>query len=184
MFALTPRLTLRPGWPEDAPALAQAIGHESVVRNLSRAPWPYGVADAEAFLALPRGPHEARFQICERFGDHRLIGGTGLHLEAHGWELGYWLTPEAWGRGYATEAGRAVLDMARHALGLKRVWARHFVDNPASGSVMRKLGMVETGTRSRLHSLARGGEVECVDFAIELGDDAAEDDPANLAIAA
>ena len=29
MFALTPRLTLRPGWPEDAPALARAIGHEA-----------------------------------------------------------------------------------------------------------------------------------------------------------
>ena len=57
MFALTPRLTLRPGWPEDAPALARAIGHEPVVRNLSRAPWPYGVADAAAFLALPRGAH-------------------------------------------------------------------------------------------------------------------------------
>lgn len=185
MFALTPRLTLRPGWPEDAPALAQAIGHESVVRNLSRAPWPYGVADAEAFLALPRGPHEARFQICERFGRHRLIGGTGLHLDEQGqWEIGYWLTPDAWGRGYATEAGRAVIDIARHALGLKRVVGRHFVDNAASGHVLRKLGMVETGTRSRLHALSRGEMVECVDFAIDLSGDAVEDDPATLAIAA
>lgn len=184
MFALTPRLTLRPGWPEDATALAEAIGHEAVVRNLARAPWPYGVADAEAFLALPRGPHEARFQICERFGEHRLIGGVGLHLDVHGWELGYWLTPQAWGRGYATEAGRAVLDIARHALGRGRIAARHFVDNPASGRVLRKLGFIETGTRSRLHSLARGREVECVDFEIELGADTAKADPAAMPIAA
>ena len=40
MFARTKRLTLRPGWPEDAPALTQAIGHEAVIAKLTRAPWP------------------------------------------------------------------------------------------------------------------------------------------------
>ena len=33
MFARTPRLTLRPGWPEDAPALTQAIAHYDVARS-------------------------------------------------------------------------------------------------------------------------------------------------------
>ena len=46
MFARTKRLTLRPGWPEDAPAVARAIGHEEVVRMLAKAPWPYRLADA------------------------------------------------------------------------------------------------------------------------------------------
>ena len=41
MFARTQRLMLRPGWIEDAPELARAIGHHEVVRNLGRAPWPY-----------------------------------------------------------------------------------------------------------------------------------------------
>ena len=40
MFARTERLLLRPGWQEDAPALARAIGEEAVVRNLATAPWP------------------------------------------------------------------------------------------------------------------------------------------------
>lgn len=173
MFALTSRLTLRPGWPEDAMALAQAIGHEEVVQNLSRAPWPYARGDADAFLSLPRGAAEPRFQIVERSGGYRLIGGIGLMREAHGeHELGYWLTPAAWGRGYATEAGRAMLDIARHALGLRRIVARHHADNPASGRVLRKLGFRETG-RSRIYSLGRGGEVDCVDFAIDLADDLA-----------
>src|SRR3989344_9521016 len=39
MFARTERLLLRPGWQEDAPALAKAIGEEGVVRNLATAPW-------------------------------------------------------------------------------------------------------------------------------------------------
>ena len=44
MFARTERLLLRPGWAEDAPALARAIADEQVVRNLATAPWPYRLA--------------------------------------------------------------------------------------------------------------------------------------------
>ena len=51
MFTRTPRLLLRPGFPEDAPALAAAIADEAIVRNLASVPWPYGMRDAEAYLA-------------------------------------------------------------------------------------------------------------------------------------
>ena len=56
MFARTKRLTLRPAWPEDAPAIVRAIGHEEVVRMLSKVPWPYRLADAEAFLTQTADP--------------------------------------------------------------------------------------------------------------------------------
>lgn len=167
MFALTQRLLLRPGWPEDAPALVRAIGHEGVVRNLARAPWPYALADAERFLALPRDAETPRFLIATR-ADAAVIGGVELMRTetAPGWELGYWLTPAAWGRGHATEAARAVLAMAP-ALGVTQVAARHYLDNPASGRVLAKLGFRETG-RARTHSLARGGPVEGVEMALAL----------------
>lgn len=167
MFALTPRLTLRPGWPEDAPALARAIAHESVVRNLARVPWPYGEAEARDFLSLPRGAEEPRFVVAERHGAFALVGTVALSREDDGWQLGYWFAPEAWGRGYATEAARAVLDMARHALGLREVLAHRYHDNPASGRVLEKLGFVETGA-SRRFSMGRGDEVDCVDYALAL----------------
>ena len=51
MFARTPRLLLRPGFPEDAPALAAAIADQAIARNLANVPWPYSMRDAEAFLA-------------------------------------------------------------------------------------------------------------------------------------
>ena len=54
MFARTKRLTLRPGWPEDARALAQAIGHEAVATKLARVPWPYALGDAEAMARRSR----------------------------------------------------------------------------------------------------------------------------------
>jgi hypothetical protein len=130
VFARTKRLTLRPGWPEDAPALTRAISHENVVAKLARAPWPYALGDAEAFLAQPRGGHEPRFLIeTMEAGVPRLVGGIGIQVADSGHELGYWLTPEAWGRGYATEAGQAVVAMATCA-GLAAVGRTSFRGQP------------------------------------------------------
>jgi len=173
MFARTKRLTLRPGWPEDAPAVARAIGHEEVVRMLAKAPWPYRLADAESFLSGRRPAGEASFLILSHEGDYpRPIGGIGLALDDQGHELGYWLTPDAWGRGYATEAGQAVVAIARHALGLKRLHSGHFVDNPASGRVLQKLGFRATGQVKGRYSAGRGAITPCRLLELDL---AAED---------
>ena len=56
MFARTKRLLLRPGWAEDAAALAAAIADEKIVRNLATAPWPYRLDDALSFLASAPSP--------------------------------------------------------------------------------------------------------------------------------
>jgi RimJ/RimL family protein N-acetyltransferase len=172
MFVRTQRLTLRPGWAEDAPDLAQAIGHEAVVRNLSRAPWPYPIEAAETFVADLPDAGEPRFLIFEHQGGRtRLIGGMSvspLRDEPH--ELGYWITPDAWGRGYATEAGAAVLRAAR-AAGIRHVTAGHFIDNPASGRVLRKLGFRPTARVVQLYSRGRCCEAPCARFEIDLAED-------------
>ena len=120
MFARTERLLLRPGWAEDAPALVAAIGDEAVVRNLSRVPWPYGPAEAEAFLGLPQDERRPQLLIFTRASVPQLIGGIGLMDLDDGpveqAELGYWIARAHWRQGYATEAARAVLDMAFHGL--------------------------------------------------------------------
>lgn len=170
MFVRTQRLTLRPGWPEDAPALARAIDHETVVRNLSRVPWPYSIEAAETFLAHWT---ETRFLVFEHQGGSvALIGCIGIDAvggEAH--ELGYWFTPSAWGKGYATEAGRGVIAAAR-AAGIRRITSRHAVDNPASGRVLRKLGFKPTGRVEPIWSKGRGREMACASLELDL---AAED---------
>lgn len=171
MFARTPRLMLRPGWAEDAPALHAAIAHERVAMKLARLPWPYTRAHAEDWLATPQ-PHDAASLLVfdDPGGAPRLVGGIGVSPHPDGsHELGYWFTPAAWGRGYATEAGRAVLEMARHALGLRRLVSGHFVDNPASGRVLAKLGFRPTGREPR-ECLARGGSVECMTLERDLDD--------------
>ena len=159
MFARTERLLLRPGWAEDAPALARAIADEAVVRNLATAPWPYALQDAEAFLASPRDPAMPSFLITERTdGAPQIVGACGLGRRPSGAvELGYWIGRAHWGKGFATEAGRALIDIAR-ALKLPRLEASHFLDNPASGRVLEKLGFKPTGLSAARYSSARGGE--------------------------
>ena len=179
MFALTPRLTLRPGWPEDAPELARAIGHEAVATRLARVPWPYGEADAHRFLSQPRGATDPVFLITERGRGGRLVGGIGIHPGEPSHELGYWLTPSAWGNGYATEAARAVVMMARDALRLPILRATAFEGNDASARVLAKLGFRPTGRTARMPCLALGRDVDAVESELRLDD--ARDDPIPMA---
>jgi RimJ/RimL family protein N-acetyltransferase len=161
MFARTDRLLLRPGWIEDAPALASAIADEMIVRNLATAPWPYRLRDAEAFLAQPRDPVLPSFLVFERTdGAPRLVGSCGLGRRPSGLvELGYWIARPHWGQGFATEAARAVIEIAR-TLGLPQLEGSHFIDNPASGRVLEKLGFQPVGITAPRMSCARGIEAQ------------------------
>ena len=171
MFARTERLLLRPGWAEDAPELARAIADEQVVRNLATAPWPYRQEDAEAFLAAPRDPVMPSFLITERTdGAPRIVGSCGLGRRPSGAvEMGYWIARQHWGQGFATEASRALIEIAK-ALRLPRLEASHFLDNPASGRVLEKLGFVATGMSAERYSCARGGEAMAKIYRLRLVD--------------
>jgi RimJ/RimL family protein N-acetyltransferase len=171
MFARTARLLLRPGWAEDAPALTRAIGDARIIRNLASAPWPYRLRDAEAFLAQPRDPILPSFLIFERTdADPRLLGCCGLGRRPSGAvELGYWVARRYWGRGIATEASEALLDIAR-TLRLPRLQASHFLDNPASGRVLEKLGFEPVGITAPGLSCARGADEPAPLFRLELAE--------------
>ena len=172
MFHVTKRLLLRPAWPEDAEALFGGIADKGVVRNLARAPWPYLPEHARQFVAMDQNPQMPSFLITlPGNGGSRIIGGAGLGNSGDGIELGYWVARPFWGQGYATEAARGVLEVAR-LLGHDRIEGGHFVDNPASGKVLRKLGFRPTGKTVRRHSCGRGEEAECLTYVLELAADA------------
>jgi RimJ/RimL family protein N-acetyltransferase len=56
-------------------------------------------------------------------------------------EIGWWVAPEQWGRGIATEAAIAARDEAFTDHGTARLVSQHMAANPVSGNVMRKIGM-------------------------------------------
>lgn len=178
MFHRTERLFLRPAFPEDSAAIHAGIGEESIVRNLARAPWPYQLADASAFAAMPQDVRLPHFLVT--IPGTGVVGSAGLGEHDGEADLGYWIARDHWGRGIATEAAGAVLKIAR-TLGHRRIVAGHFTDNPASGKVLRKLGFLPTGRPGKRFSLARGEMVESIEYALDLESDM---EPAPVARAA
>jgi RimJ/RimL family protein N-acetyltransferase len=170
MFIRSERLFLRPGWPEDWKDLLPLIGDEAVVRQLARAPWPYTAEDAKAFAARQHERMLPNFFVTLPSADGaRLIGHVGLARDGDDVELGYWIGRPFWGQGYATEAARALLSLAR-VLGHERLVASHFADNPASGRVLRKLGFCPTGVVRNRFSQGRGHAAPAHQLALTLGE--------------
>jgi RimJ/RimL family protein N-acetyltransferase len=169
VFHRSERLLLRPIWPEDWQGILDGIADKGVVRNLARAPWPYAEEDARQFVALPVDPMFPRFLVT-RASDAQVIGCVGIDPieDPEGAvELGYWIARLFWGQGYATEAGAAALEVAR-TLGHERIVASHFLDNPASGRVLTKLGFEPTGRVVARHSCGRGEKALTAEYALDL----------------
>lgn len=185
MFHRSERLLLRPVFAEDWQEIYHGINDEGVVRMLGNAPWPYREADAREFASRVRAPSQLRLAVTLP-GDcgSRVIGVIGLGDRGYGMELGYWIARAYWGHGYATEAGKGLLSIAR-VLGHRRVVAGHAVDNPASGRVLTKLGFQPTGEVRSEHSKGRGEDMLVRGYVAELGADVGgEDSPSGMPRAA
>jgi RimJ/RimL family protein N-acetyltransferase len=155
----TERLLLRPFRRTDAKEFTRLAGDWGVASMTSDIPHPLTEAQARAWLRP--GREEVRFALEL---DGQLIGGAGYYRRRTGTaELGFWLGREWWGRGYATEATRAVLQHGFEVRRLPGFTSSHFVDNRASANVLRKLGFEPVG-RCSIVCAARGHEVEAITY--------------------
>lgn len=155
----TDRLLLRPIEVADGSRLVEALADWQVVKWLAVVPWPYTAEDADWFIGAnaPGGSlregGERTWALSPRDDPGRLLGVMGL-----GEELGYWLAADAWGRGLATEAARAVLAAHFDDPDAGVVTSGWFDGNERSERVLLKLGFEEVGLRTR-GCLARGEDV-------------------------
>ena len=138
----TERLILRPLTVDDAEAAFVWLSDPDVNHFM-----PYTifaeVEAARAWLASLDGLVDNYIFGIERKEDGLLIGTVSVRLgavEPGAWSLGYNLRRDCWRQGYATEASRGILDFARHTLGAHDFTAKHAVENPASGSVLKHCG--------------------------------------------
>jgi RimJ/RimL family protein N-acetyltransferase len=147
----TARLRLRPFTSADADALFALQSNASVLRYWDAPPWT-DRSRADRFIAACEQMEEegsgARVAL-DRVSDGAFIGWCSLtrwNPDFRSASMGYCLAEAAWGQGYATEAGRALLQWAFDALDLNRVQAEADTRNVASARVLEKLGFVREGT--------------------------------------
>jgi RimJ/RimL family protein N-acetyltransferase len=154
----TRRLTLRAPERRDARKMAAIANDFDIARMTSRMPWPYGLDDAEGFIARCEQrdwTRDATFAL--EVEDEGFAGCLGFFTNADDQlEVGYWLGRQWWGRGLATEALRGALTWASRDWNRRCVTAGHFADNPVSGTVLVKAGFLYTGVVRTQPSLARG----------------------------
>ncbi|WP_162249194.1 GNAT family N-acetyltransferase [Devosia sp. Root685] len=150
----TARLVLATPALAHVPQMAVLANNKRIHEVLSRLPHPYAEKHGEEFVSeIARGETEFAWSILK---DGTYIGGMGLHLLPDQLpELGYWLGEPHWGQGFATEAGRAVVDAAR-AAGAAALRSRALLSNSGSRNVLKKLGFVEIGESTDKEGTLKG----------------------------
>ena len=152
MFLESERLLLRRFTDEDVDALVELDADPEVMRYINGGrPTPRDEIENE-FLPRARRFYDRGFgawaAIEKATGD--FVGWFGLHptdeRPPDEVELGYRLRRSAWGKGYATEGSRALIEKAFTELGVRRVWAQTMTVNASSRRVMEKAGLMYVRT--------------------------------------
>jgi RimJ/RimL family protein N-acetyltransferase len=168
-------LLLRGPTLDDAEALAAAFADEALV-EAADLPFTRPSRDdmRRAITEFLPSVREAGVMVAFVILDETqgtLLGGAALHhvdvMEGHG-EVGYWLLPEARGRGVATRAARIVAEWG-FSLGLERIEAQTNLDNVPSQRVLERAGFAREGVR-RSVPRQRGGREDRVVFSLLRGE--------------
>jgi len=168
----TNRLVLRPLTLEDAPAFAKLANDMDIARMTASFPHPFPLLSAEFKLMHMRTlKHRALaypYVITKTGGE--LMGMVDIFKRGPNrtLELGYWLGRPYWGHGFTTEACRAVLKEAYKSLGAIRVEAGVYIDNPASLSVLYKLGFNRDENYTYMFSMARLEKAKGLNLSLDL----------------
>jgi ribosomal-protein-alanine N-acetyltransferase len=154
---------LRPFEPGDVHVVEREASRVEIARMMA-IPHPYPKGGAAAWIARTQPGRDFAIELRE---SGEVVGAITITAQKeHGRaSLGYWCAVAHWGRGYATEAVRAVIDYGFRDLGLNRVWAQCYGDNPASRRVLEKVGMTYEGCL-RQHSFRLGRFADGLQFGI------------------
>jgi RimJ/RimL family protein N-acetyltransferase len=167
IFAETDRLIIRALEKSELPRLVELLDMWDVVRWLTVIDYPYTMRHAEEFYAdmeLAMACGEPQFYGAALKTSNLLIGGVGLHPPRAGnasegeIEIGYWLGRPYWGRGFMSEAARAVISLGFARKTTRLIVATTALDNVASQNVLLTIGMQNAGLGLRDYSALRGDD--------------------------
>lgn len=159
------RVRLRPFKEEDLPRIAEACGDSLTRHFLAALPHPYTVATARAYVEdcvwQSATGAKATWAVADPSNDE-LVGNIAvmdmLGVTPTSGEIGYWMHPDARGRGIMTEAARLAVDHAFAADGLdrRRLVLYAAADNRASNAVAEAAGFTRYGTQRAAERLGDG----------------------------
>ena len=137
----TPRLVLRAPMRGDVPDLVRLADNTAISAMMSSLPSPYTRADAVGFVEIiAQRPDERPYAITL---NGQFIGITGLSFSKDAPpEGGYWLGVDHWGKGYATEAFKALVEAAHSTRLYPVIRARALTENTRSRAVLERVGFV------------------------------------------
>lgn len=158
-------LALRAPAPADVAAITR-ICSDPDIQRWTRVPTPYTTDDARRFVLMAIGAlaeGTGAHLLAVRNEDRRVVlGCIGLSIDLadRTGELGYWVAPEARGRGVAARGGRLLLAHAFARLGVGSVLLQAAVDNAASNGVARSLGFRPVGRRRSAMIIGPAGDLD------------------------
>lgn len=147
----TDRLILRSLNEGDAKIIEELAGEYDVAKTTLNIPHPYPKGSAKVFiersLRAEKSGEVYTYAIIDQVSN-LFLGIIGIHLDkAHDRaELGYWIGKPYWGKGYGTEAARAMLSFGFEILDVNKIYATAMTNNPGSWRIMEKIGMTHEGT--------------------------------------
>lgn len=162
----TRRLVLREPAFGDVARVERYAGDQAVATMLAAVPLPFTEAHASAFigdlLASNLAGGGLGLAVARAKAPSDLIGVVTFAGSGSSADIGWWFGRPHWGKGFASEAVAAMIDLAFTDPALETLTAGAFTDNPASLRVQEKLGFERLG-ESRKQSLARGALVPHID---------------------
>lgn len=150
----TDRLILRPFTESDAPDVQYLANDARIAEMTANIPYPYPEGAALKWIRSHAERYKADGSVSFAVTGHetaQLYGAIGLQMKVSEAthevaELGYWIGVEFWGKGYASEACKRIVEYGLNEMRLDRVTARCLSHNPASGRVLEKAGLKHTRT--------------------------------------
>lgn len=145
MTLSTERLSLRKLKLSDAKQIEELAGDYEVAKTTLTIPHPY--PEGSAVIFIQNMLDSETYAIIHK-ESNQLIGMMTLkiHPTYQRGELGYWVGKSFWGKGYGTEAARALVQYGFESLQLHKIYAQAFTTNPGSWRIMEKLGLKYEGT--------------------------------------
>lgn len=147
----TRHLRLRPLRITDSSAIQIAASSRKIADTMITIPHPYPPGEAEKYIVRQQAEQKTGRSVTfviEQMEDgwfFGLVEVRDINREHSQGELSFWLTVEAWGRGYMSDVVGVVVQYGFEDLDLNRLFAYHMTRNPASGRVLEKNGFKQEG---------------------------------------